>query len=351
MSAAGSVTAALCVARRLGPIRSVGAALVILGLGVAAVGAVLPPEEEVELPFSERLVPVEEGAPEFEQLASLVSGARLEQVELVARSTGVGVAKGTLVRRGDAPPVLLGWHSELAEPILYPEIHPSEEIRLAGALRRHLPPGVSVFALPERSRRLVVLADVTAPLAAADDSAGLYLPEPWRRAEKVVRAHERARAGLRKQAEADAAFAAWLDALLAPPEEGVARLQVLSGGREAYLVLHLADAFTIGLLRPRELAVGLRDFPGGAAVHDSVRLVKSWVREAGHAAYAVAPKGREALRVTYLAGGADTYRLIAHVLPFDVANLGALRGIRLVFQDGGYWVWRIEPVVGASEKG
>ncbi len=326
-----------------------GAVLVLGGLALVGTAFLSPPPPATAPPYELRPAALEP-EPALVELAAFAPKARLEAEEVVASATGRAVATGWWLRNGRAPPVLLAWKSTLGEPILHPDTDPAEELRLVRALRRHLSEGARILALPERSRRLARLAGVTAPLAGADDTAGLRLVEPWLAAEAAIRAAERARLGSPPDPVGAAAFEAFQDALLSPVEEGVARLQVLAGGGEAYLVLHLLDAFTLGLLRPQAVAIGLHDMPGGAAIHDSVRLVKSWIREQGHAAYATLPRTAGVLRVFFLARSEDTRLLLAHVLPFDTADLGALPALRLVFQSGGYWIWRLEPVVSASEN-
>jgi hydroxylamine oxidation protein HaoB len=350
MSRAGAVAASPTAPPRPVLLPLAGAVLLVAGIGLAGLALVERPAPVDRPPFEERSSTAVPEALRAE-VAALLPGAGLERLELVARPTGVTVASATLLRPGDAVAVLLGWESGLAEPILHPDIDPAEELRLAQALRRHLPAGAPLFALPERSRRLAALAGLDAPLAGADDTAGLRVPEPWLPAAAAIRARERERAGLhRPDPEAAAAFAAFADALLAPAAEGAARLQVLSGGRTAFLALHVADAFTLGLLRPEAVAVGLHDLPAAAALHDTVRLVKAWLQEEGHAAYAALPRGREVLRVLFLSREADTRLLLAQLLPFDRADLGSVPALRLVFQDRGYWVYRIDPVVAEPGK-
>lgn len=331
----------------------VGSALLLGGsalLGTALIdGRGEPAAVAGPLPYEERpaSLPLE---PPLDALAAFVPGAAAERVELVDRASGAVAATGTFLVTGDGPPVAVGWRSAAAEPVLRLDVDPAEELRLAEALRRHLSAGAVVLALPERARRLARLAGVESPLAGADDSAGLFLPEPWRDAAAAVRARERERAGLAHDPIAAARLEALVDALLAPRERAVALLHLLTEGRGGHLVLHVSDAFAVGLMRPDEFAVGLRDLPAGGAVHDSIRLVKEWIREQGHAAYATLPRGETVLRVFFLARAEDRDRLIAHLLPFDSADLGALPGLRLVFQHRGYWVWRLDPVAGSAEK-
>jgi hydroxylamine oxidation protein HaoB len=330
-----------------------GAALCLGGAVLVALDllspAPTPVPADVPLPFEERATEVPL-APPLDGLAGVVAGKAAKRIEFVDRSSGAVVATGTFLEGGGDPPVPVAWESTAAEPVLRPDLDPAEELRLVEALRRHLEPGATVLAFPERARRLVRLAGVVSPLAGADDTAGLFVPKPWLGAAASLRARERERAGIGAEPAAQAALEAWLDALLAPPARGTALLQLLAGGRGAHLVLHLADAFTAGLMRPDDVAVGLHDLPAGGAVHDSIRLVKEWVRSQGYAAYAVLPREPMALRVFFLTRAEDRDRLLTHLLPFDSADLGALPEVRLVFQHRGYWVWRLDPVAGEEEN-
>lgn len=163
-----------------------------------------------------------------------------------------------------------------------------------------------------------------------------------------MRASERVRLAVERAGTAQATFDALLDALLAPGAEGAARLQVLGfelgQGAPTCLALHLVDAFAIGLVRPEAVAVGLHDLPAGDGTHSAVRAVQAWVRGEGHAAYAILPRDRGVVRVLFLPRTEDTGRLLAHLLPFDCADLGGVPAMRLVFQDRGSWVRRIEPL-------
>lgn len=338
------------IGHTLGPLT--GLALLIAGAGVLVLGASEARRGGSPAPsFEERYQSLAQDEV-FAELAQGLQGVVTQRLELVAVDEGRTVATATLLVPRDEPPILVGWRSELAEPVFYPDLEPEEELALVRALRRHLPAEARLFALPHRARRLARLLGRAVEPAAADDTGGLYVPEPWIQSAERLRARERARLAVTEHERDRETFHRLVHALLAPVLEGVAELQLLAEGRRAYLVMHLADAFMLALLRPELVVCGYGDVPAGGQLHDHIRFVRNWVRERGFTAYAVQPKGADLLRVWFLGRAEDTRRLFAHLLPFDTADFEALPALRLVYQHGAYWVWMIETIVTAeSEKG
>ena len=325
-----------------------GSALVLLGLALLGVMLFQRQAPLAELPYTYRPVaatPVEA----LQRLVELVPDGRIELAQLVANPTDQPVATLARLHRPGRTPALVEWRNALAEPVLYQDIDAAEELRLVEALRDHLPPGSTVYALPALSDRLAMLLDLDLPLAAAGDRATLRVPEPWLRAEAAIRASEAERNGRTGGEAADTAFAAFTAALLAEEAQGVARLTLMSGGREAFIILHLQDLFALGTAYPHDIAVGLHDFPAGGQVHDQARLVKSWISDNGHAAYAVLPRGKGVMRVLFLTEPSATGTLVAQLLPFNTARIGSTAGLRLVFQHRGYWVYSLGPLTATTE--
>lgn len=278
-------------------------------------------------------------------LAEGLPDATLKTLALKTADTGRLLAAGTVLERPGEPALIVGWRSEIGEPVLRSDIAVEEEEKLVAALRAHLPAGSLVFAMPALSHRLRATVEATFPLAAADDSATLRPPDAWANAREAIAQTEK-RWRPAADAGADALFSSFLDALGAEDKYGVARLQVMAlqvmaGAQESYLVLHVRDAFDIGVAAPDRFSVGLRDFPGSGNVHDVTKLVKTWVKDEGFAAYAVIPRDANAVRAYYLADTAGKSSLLGQLLPFNSARIGQVPEATLVFQHGGYWVYRI----------
>jgi hydroxylamine oxidation protein HaoB len=277
-------------------------------------------------------------------LAANIEGAKARTIEMKSVATGKLLVTGQVLDLPGGKEVLVGWQSRIGEPLIRSDISIKEEEALVAALKKHLPAQSTVFAMPALSRRLAAMTKARYPLAPADDSATIRLPVPWTGARAAILEAERQwRPGAEDKA-ANEAFAGFTEALTAEDKYGVAHFQVMAGGAEAYLVLHVRDAFDIGVAAPDKLSVGLRDFPSAADVHGATKLVKSWIEKEGYAAYAVTARDENAVRAYYLAADRDKSSLLGQLLPFNSARLGLVPGATLVFQNGGYWVYRISAV-------
>ena len=288
----------------------------------------------------------EEASEATRLLAGAVDGSSAQTIELRSVGQGKLLASGQMLVLPDGEDILVGWRSEIGEPLLRSDISGEEEEKLVAALRKHLPAGSTVYAMPDLSRRLAAMTEATYPLAGANDSATMRLPDLWSGARTAILEEESRWRPATPDKTADKAFKDFLSALDAEDKYGVAHLQVLAGGREAYVILHVRDAFDIGVASPGTLSVGLRDFPSANNVHDVTKLVKNWVNEEGYAAYAVIQRDANAVRAYYLGEDRDKSSLIGQLLPFNSARLGQVAGAVPVFQNGGYWVYRIDPVSG-----
>jgi hydroxylamine oxidation protein HaoB len=277
-------------------------------------------------------------------LTGNIEGAKARTIEMKTLGTGKLLVAGEVLDLPDGREILVGWQSKVGEPLIRSDISAKEEEALVAALKKHLPAKSTVFTMPALSRRLAAMTTAEYPLAAADDSATTRLPAPWTGARAAILEAERKWRPEAEDETADKAFASLLDALTAEDKYGVAHLQVMAGGAESYIILHVRDAFDIGVAAPEKLSVGLRDFPSAADVHGATKLVKGWIEKEGYAAYAVIPRDENAVRAYYLAADRDKSSLLGQLLPFNSARLGLVPGATLVFQNGGYWVYRISAV-------
>ncbi|SLN76624.1 hydroxylamine oxidation protein HaoB [Oceanibacterium hippocampi] len=315
----------------------IGVAMLIAGgiLTVYALQAEDPPP-----PYVYEMAEAAQPSGDAQALAGAVPGATPMTVSVKTAFGGKVVARGEVLSRDGGPDLIVGWTSEIGEPVLRSDISVDEERRLVEALRTHLPADSLVYAMPALSGRLAAMLPARFPLAGADDRATVRLPDPWTGARPAILGIEdRWRPGPDRQA--DALFSAFVEALGAAATDGVARLRDLAEGRDSYLVLHVRDAFDLGVAAPERFSVGLRDFPGSGNVHDASKLVKTWVRDEGYAAYAVIRRDANALRAYYFADTIGNATLLGQLLPFSSARLGQVPDASLVFQEGGYWVYRL----------
>ena len=262
-------------------------------------------------------------------------GATVEVSHLLVGETGPRIGTLSEAVTPEGARILLDWAPATEPPLLMREVHAEEELRLVEVMAKHLPEAATVLATPETSARLRHFTRAQWPLAAA---APLVLT-PGADAAAAAALADFAGAG---GANDDAA--AFLDALLSEDAGGAARLRVLTGVGEAYVLVHLHDAFALGLIREGALPMTRRSFTATAFSHDLAREAKVEVAQAGYAAYAIDRGPEGTLRGHFLTSSPDTATLIAQLLPFDTSRLGEVPGMVLVYQTGGYWLYRIAPL-------
>jgi hydroxylamine oxidation protein HaoB len=238
--------------------------------------------------------------------------------------------------------LIVGWKSQVGAPVLRSDINPKEEIALVEALNKYLPQDTTVFAMPSLSDRLNELSVGTYPFATL---ASFQIPTAPTGSEQAVHRLESQWLDEGVVTEQPEEFQSFIEALITEDQYGAARLQALADGQEAYVILHVRDSFDIGVMKPEEIHVGLRDFPGSGHAHDMTRQVKTWIADKDYAAYAVQQiNGGETIRTYFLAEGTDKATLLGQLLPFNTSRIGLVDGTSLVFQAGGYWIYRVNPV-------
>ncbi|WP_297975964.1 hypothetical protein, partial [uncultured Amaricoccus sp.] len=318
------------------------AAVTALGAAVALSHRSGPRPEGAAPPYVYEVQAEAVASTDAATLAALLPGARLESVLLRAEGAERPLASGVEAVAETGERVLLGWTPATdPPPVLRREVRPEVELRLVEAMREHLPAGSTVLAMPETSRRLAHFVPAAWPLATTERP--LLLPGPLGDRRNEAAAIESARFGGGAD-EAAGDFEGFLDALLVEDVHGAARLRVLAGTGDAYVLVHLHDAFELGMIREGSLPMARRDFNSGAFSHDLAREAKAEVVQSGYAGYAIdrSPNGR--LRGHFLIEARDTASLIGQLLPFNTSRLGEVPGLTLVFQTGGYWLYRIAPV-------
>jgi hydroxylamine oxidation protein HaoB len=285
-------------------------------------------------------------SPESLALTAMIPQATVELVQLQVPdgAGGHGAAvRAEVLTRADGNRVVLSWQNLTPEPVLRSDIRATEELALIEALRKHLPEGATVLAMPDTSQRLSHFVTARFPLAEAVEP--LRLPAPWARAREPVVAIEAAAWGARAgTGEAEAAREDFLDALILEDIHGAARLRVLAGVAEGYVILHQRDLFALSLMRPDAFPVAQRDFIYTPSAHDMAREVKTFAATENYPAYAIERAGGDLLRAWFLEKPQQKSMLISQLLPFNTARIAMTPGASIVFQTGGYWVYRLTPV-------
>lgn len=339
-----NATSGTIPARPLGVNRMIASALLALALAVQGGAARAQSAAEAATHrYVEAAIPPSEAAT---ALAGRLGGTAVA-FDLVAAGEERPLVRAEAARLADGSLRLLAWRSLAPLPVLRRDIRAEEELALVEALEKYLPEGAPVLSLPGASHRLAALAGAPFPLA--EEPEPLAMPDPRAGRAADALAVETGQWGTAVTG-ADGAAAGrtgdLVDALLAEDRIGAARLKVLAGQGEAYLLLHLEDAFQLGLLRPDRMAMTRVVLASSSFSHDLAKEVRRWSQANGQAAWAVdrAPDGR--LRGNYLAEAAETATLIAQLLPFNTSRLDSVPGLRLVWQHEGYWLYRIDRIGG-----
>jgi hydroxylamine oxidation protein HaoB len=329
-------------------------AIPVAGVALAAGGALLvgwigwtalnPPPP----PYHYELV-ADGGVDKFPELGLQdQAGLALKKYEIRTESVDKPVAVAHVGTRGDGAPVLLSWQNSTAEPVLRLGPAAGELTALAAAVARHAPPQSRILAWSDTSRQLQLLAG-SSVVFEENLVAPLLLPPPWRAAHRSIESLERDFWRAPASSQTEQRFAEFADAMLSELPAGLEKLRRLAGGGEAYVVVHLTDAYRLGALEPERLGVGFKDFPMTGQMHGTINAVKSWLKKAGHRAYALERRDDTTVRVHFLTDEASTRTLLAKLLPFDTSNPLALDAPTVVYQHGGYWVYKLPPSAGQVE--
>ncbi len=242
--------------------------------------------------------------------------------------------------RDDIGPVLLDWRNQINEPLITITPPIAELSNLAAAVDKHLPEEAVVLGWWDTARRLELLTDIDTPFG-ENLAQPLLIPEIWRSRRKSIEEVERRFWRIRDGADTSILFERFQEALLAGKATGAAKLGALAAGREAYLVLHITDAYKLGVANPGRLGIGYKDFPNTGNIHAVSGHVKKWLKDKGYASFTVEKRGPVSTRVYFLTDAVSTDTLITQALPFSTSRPFELEELSIVYQSGGYWVYKL----------
>ncbi len=240
--------------------------------------------------------------------------------------------------------VLLNWSNQLAEPLITLSPTIDDLNMLSRSIEEHLPRGALVLGWWDTMRRLALVSNIETPL---HENLGrpLLLPDTWSGHRAAVEQLENAFWSVPSDGTSRtlALFERLQTALLADLPTGVQLMRELTPDRDAYLVLHVTDAYKLGVLNPGKLGIGYRDFPLSGNMHTTIGHIKKWLTDSGYESYTVDKLSDTSVRVFFLTDEQSHSPLIAQVLPFTTSQPLKLEHIKVVYQYKGYWVYRIPP--------
>ena len=321
------------------PARLGAALLFVIGLallGAAGVATLRPAPE----PYLLSRAPAEAAAlKDFAAFGPKLSD--IQSVELRGAENEKPLASGLVAKGADGRLTPLAWRSRVTEPVLLPDIAPSDETKVLLALKDHAPKEAIVLAWWDFSRRIRVLGERAAPL---DDSKarGALIPDAWSERRAEIEARQGALWGAGVAPTEGERFQKFIDALLAEDEEtGARRLAEIAGGAPVFLALRLCDIWRAAAARPEAIAIAYKDFVGAGDIHGATKAVRDWIAEEKiEGGYAVEPLGG-AYRIHYFPDKKGARRLISRLLPFSTSNPLALGRFRLVYQYRDYWLYEL----------
>ena len=267
----------------------------------------------------------------------------IRKQEVLVEGVDKPVAVAYLAHRGNAKPVMLSWENLSGEPVVFIDGKLSELTMLASAIAKHVPKDALILAWWDTSRQIRLLTGYETVFT-SHLGEPLIMPSLWRAQIRAIEKYEREFWGAPAGAEESQKFQRFADALAADPKEGAAMLRELTGGREAYVAVHLSDLYKLGLMRPDRLGVAYKDFPlRGGDVHGLSGMVKRWMTDNNFTTYAVNGFAENVVRAYFLTDAKSGNTLLAQMLPFTNSTPLELQAVQLVYQQGGYWVYKIPP--------
>jgi hydroxylamine oxidation protein HaoB len=239
-------------------------------------------------------------------------------------------------------PVMVGWENHVGEPMVFLDTKLSELSILAPAISKHMPKDAAILAWWDTSRQIQLLTGLD-PVFTTQLNEPLIMPMVWKPRTEAILKYERDFWGAPPSEEEKRKFQRFADALSSEPTEGVAILRELTGGREGYIVVHLADLYKLGLMRPDRIGVAYKDFPvkGSGDVHGLNAMVKRWEQDNKFTAHTVHGFSQNIMRAYFLTDEKSTKTLLAQMLPITTSLILDFEPLQMVYKEGGYLVYKI----------
>jgi hydroxylamine oxidation protein HaoB len=265
----------------------------------------------------------------------------ISKQEILVEGVDEPVAVAYLARRGNSKPVMLAWENYTGDPLIFVDSKLSELTQLAPVIAKHVPKGAAILAWWDTSRQIQLLTGLETVFT-SHLSGPLITPSLWRPRIEAIEKYEREFWGSTVSAEERGKFQRFADALSAESTEGAAMLRELTGGREAYVVVHVSDLYKLGQMRPDRIGVAYKDFPlKGGDVHGLSAMVKRWQMDNNYTSQTVYGLSESLVRAYYLTDAKSVNTLLVQMLPMTTSQPLEFKAVQLVHKQGAYWVYKI----------
>lgn len=317
----------------------IGAALVVWAL--------MLPGRESQVPFSVTETDAVERLLKDEKL-KLPDGAETRSYAVRVEGVASPIAEFVSLGKDGQPLSVLSWVNTTPDPVLSPDVTSSEILKVVAAITKHTKANDILIGFPGfvgsiarlTGRKSLILTG--APLST-------IVPTIWQDERPVIISQQKKFWAAHTEND-EAMLNKFVDALLSDELTGTASLAALANGKRSFLILNIADVIRLGAIASERFHVGYRDFPGASRGHGLIKAVKGWLTKNGHSSYAVEQRDGDYSRVYFLGKNELKSSLIARALPFSTTNPMQLDVLRLVFQSGGTWVFRIDPLISTTQK-
>lgn len=266
----------------------------------------------------------------------------IEQYEVQIPETDQVVARAYFGRRGQHSPVLLDWQNLTGEPLLMLDRKPAELSALAAAIGKHAAMDALILAWWDTSAQLALLTGRNV-LFRGPLHEPLIIPGNWQTQRAAILNYESEQIATAVTEQERTQFQRFTHALTQPRETGLAELRELSDpARETYLVVHVTDLYKLGLMYPEKLGVAYKNYQMTGNIHGMISHLKTEMGRRGYTTYTLQSLSDELIRAFFLTDEASYETLIAPLLP--LTNHPApleLDTPQLIYQQGGYWVYRL----------
>ena len=321
---------------------SLGIILVTGGLFVLGWFAYLSLKPE-PAPYRYQLVE-EGGVGKFANLGlSAWPELKLGKYEVRVESVDKPIAVAYRASVGNAQPVLLSWENLISEPVGFIDSNLPDLITVATQIATHVPKGTVILAWWDTSQQIRLLAG-SDTLFTSHLGEPMITPSQWKGRQETIKKYEKEFWGAPQLDEESRKFQRFADALSSDSEKGVAMLRELVGAREAYVVVHVADLYKLGLMRPERLDMAFKDFPLTGNVHGLAAQVKGWMASNGYDSYTLQSLSEKMVRAYFIRESKTGKTLLAQMLPFMDRTPLELQLLQVIYNHGGYWVYKIPPV-------
>lgn len=274
----------------------------------------------------------------------------INQYTVQLADTEQPIAQAWFGQRATQPQVLLNWKNETSEPLLALDQKASELSALATAIDKYAPKDALLLSWWDTSRQLALLTGREVLFHSALHEP-LIMPSEWQSHAQAIRAYENEQTNTPANPQEHELFLRFTQSLLNPLADGVEALRKLAGKRDAYLIVHVSDLYKLGLMYPDKLGITYKPYRLTGNLHGMISHVKTEMTKRGFYAYTLQSLSDEQIRVFFLENEASYHTLLARLLPFtSQPSPVELTSPQLIYQQGGYWVYRLTEKVPASTQ-